>query len=83
MNVYDHFEQSFPDHLGLHEDASLRYNLVSMPLDSTCGDGCKAAIDAASVFVYHVRQAYGDDRPDLIIDIAKAAAATVQCFICG
>ena len=83
MNVRDYFELSFPDHLGLHADEPMREALKSMPLDSTCGEDCKAAIDAASVFAHHVRRAYGDDKPDWILDIAFTASHTVQVFIRG
>jgi hypothetical protein len=83
MTVRDYFEIAFHDYLGCHSDQSVRDALSSMPLDSTCGDDCKAAIDAGAVLQYHVRRGYGDDRPELIYPIAQAVADTCCVFICG
>lgn len=83
MNIRDYFEQAFHDYLGCHSDDETRETLKSMELDSTCGDDCRAAIDAGFLLQYHVRQAYGDDRPELIYPIAYAVAEACSVFIRG
>lgn len=83
MNVREYFELTFHDYLECHQDESMREGLKSMPLDSNCGEDCKAVIDAAALLAFMVRKGYGDDRSHLIYPIAQAAAETCQVFIFG
>lgn len=90
--VLDHYKTTFPDFLGYDvlnnpsragdgtTDADI---LEEMPLDSNCGDSCREAIDAASKMIGHVREAFGDDKPDHIQNILLAVVDTCGCFIRG
>lgn len=57
MNVREYFERAFPGHV--YEQRRDPADLESMPLDSTCGQDCKGAIDAATTFANHVRMIHG------------------------
>ena len=58
MDVLKYISSKLPYYC-LSADPERDAALASMPLDSTCGDDCKAAIDAAAAFVDQIRKAHG------------------------
>lgn len=82
ITVLDHFRATLPGHDQLIADEDMTTNMSSMPLDSTCGDDCKAAIDAAGMLRTSIVRAFGPGS-DLENDVVNAALQTVGCFICG
>lgn len=83
MNVKEYFEQAFPGHT--YEQSRDAEDLASMPLDSTCGDSCRGAIDAATRFADHVRMAHGDfpKGQEMIRRIRNTVVDVCGVYICG
>ncbi len=57
--------------------------LHEMPLDSNCGENCKAALDHASNLIGSIRMAFGDSKPQHITNILSAAVDACGCYIRG
>jgi hypothetical protein len=80
MNVKQYLEKDFPNPRYGHGDEQA---LESMPLDSNCGSDCKKAIDAARKMRRSIEMAYGDDRPDYIIQLRDMTIDVCRIFITG
>lgn len=52
-------------------------------IHTVCGAQCARAIDAAAVLIYHVRAAFGNDRPDIIETVRDTAAEIVCVYTFG
>lgn len=52
-------------------------------IETGCGVECKAAIDAAAGLQAHVRKAYGEHRPEMLIEIAMLTNEVVNCYVYG
>lgn len=72
-NVADYFARTLG---AAHEDITLR----NLPIDSTCGQDCIQAIDAASAFVSEVRSAFGDHHPSVGGHILTVARQIVSVY---
>jgi hypothetical protein len=80
--VLDLFEATFPG-VTLADD-TLTAALRSMPVDSTCGDDCKAAILSGGLLAVAVIKAHGRDYgAETITAIAGIAASSCGTYICG
>ena len=80
MNVLEYFDGLFPGHEHFHNQEIL----AEMPLDSACGDDCRACIDRAVSFVESIRMAYGDKhKPHHIRNVLYAAVDVCVCYIRG
>jgi hypothetical protein len=73
MNIFEYFEQQ----LGRAPNDE---TLKELPVDSGCGDDCKAAIDSAHALIGHIDNAFGDDEPDLKANVRYTAERVVQCY---
>lgn len=80
-SVLDRFTRAFPGYE--FGDADDREAMAGMPLDSTCGDACRGAIEAAQALAAHVRAAYGDHRPDMLESAAATAVDVCNVYIRG
>lgn len=90
MNVRQYYERLFPDFglilnqaSGVSDAATIGDILAEMPLDSNCGDDCKAALDAAASVVKQIHMAFGYDKPDHFRNVLVAAVDVCGCFIRG
>jgi hypothetical protein len=78
----DYFAEKLP---GLAIAPAAHAALASMPLDSTCGDSCRAAIDAGAAMLGHVRDAHGDfpKGDNFAQQVAAMVADICGVYICG
>lgn len=94
MNVREYFENEFshkadlailervhPSSMG--DAVTFGTILAEMPVDSTCGDDCRKAIDAAKGMHRHITAAFGRDMPRLIETNLYTAARVCSCYIRG
>lgn len=80
MNVLDYFLTHYSTRgLKRPDDAT---DLMSMPLDSNCGDECKKAIDDSLKLRAHVRAAWGDES-GAEDDLAAIVVRAMIVYICG
>lgn len=82
--VRDYFEERFENHP--YEKLRDSHDLHSMPLDSTCGDACKVAIDNAKALDDLIRDGHGPYYPNHNAEtraIANIAVNLCGLYICG
>lgn len=79
MNVRDYFENAFPNHA--YDQVRDSLDLASMPLDSTCGDACKIAVDRAKALDDLILDGHGDFYPNH--DAETCAIANIAVRLCG
>lgn len=75
-NVYDYFVK----HLGDDADLLIDVTLKELPVDSTCGADCAAAINAAVAVIKHTKAAFGDDEEDHVYEVRRKALEVVECY---
>ena len=84
MNVREYFETAFPDQSYIDPTASA--DLESMPLDSTCGEACKIAIDRGKALDDLILEGHGPFYPNHSHEtkaISQAVLGLCLLYICG
>lgn len=83
MTVWDYFTKTFNTYHSMED----RQILMEMPLDSTCGKGCKDCIDAAEPMLKQIAEAFGYANHPKGFDhrqaLANITASVCICFIRG
>lgn len=80
QTIADKFDANFP---GFKMPKADHADLASMPIDSTCGEDCVKAIEAASVYAEMLRSAHGPYSEQHILPIARSAKELCLTYICG